>query len=95
MQCVGEVNPSSDSNHGDGITFTVAPVKREFNDTSTWEQIIRILEEDSIQSLTKAEHIGRVTMGMGEPIESAERLAVEANDLGRQGVAEISSALRQ
>ncbi|PYV71096.1 MAG: hypothetical protein DMG97_17310 [Acidobacteria bacterium] len=45
-----EVNPSSDSNRGNGTTFTVEPVKHEFNDTSTWEQIIRVLEETSMEA---------------------------------------------
>lgn len=95
MQCVVEVNPSFDSNHGGGVTVTVAPVKREFNDTSTWEQIIGVLEENSIQVFTSAEHSGRLTMRTGELVERAERLAVEENGLGREGIAEISSALRE
>jgi DNA-binding ferritin-like protein len=92
---VGEVNPSSGSNHEEGIRFTLAPVKREFIDTSTWEQIIRVLEETSIQAFTRAEHSGRLAMGMGELIDNAEILTIETSGLGREGIAEISNSLRQ
>jgi hypothetical protein len=35
---------------GDRIFLSLAPSKQELVDTSTWEQIIRVLEESSLQA---------------------------------------------
>jgi hypothetical protein len=50
VESVIEVKPSFDSSDPQRGTSDVYASMREFNDTSTWEQIIRVLEE------TNAEH---------------------------------------
>ncbi len=46
---VFEVKPSFDSHEPEREMSNASPDKREFSDTSTWEQIIRVLEETSAE----------------------------------------------
>jgi hypothetical protein len=49
VKCVVKVKPSFDSSELEQGVSDDHPDKREFNDTSTWAQIIRVLEETSAE----------------------------------------------
>jgi hypothetical protein len=79
VQSVARVNRIPSAGYGGGISSGGVP-STAFADTSTWEQIIGILEEISVQSVAGEKPDRRPAVGMSEVEELRKHDAASHQD---------------